>query len=146
MFICDLKLLETIYEDAKNRYPNECCGILLGERDTGGCREGKQIYKVKNETKKNIQQHFMIEAAAILEAERIAEEHGYEIVGCYHSHINCKAVASREDSKFAIPGLSYLIVSVRNGQIGELTSWEKYEIEEIENDESLVEEMIKIKD
>lgn len=118
--------IKIIYEDAGNEYPNECCGILLGERGDNDCRIVKNVLKVQNVAEEQIRsRYFKIHKDALLHAESFAEKNNYEIIGIYHSHTDCEAIASVEDADFAIPGISYPIVSIINGQIKELTSWEK---------------------
>lgn len=125
MIVFSAELLKKIYEHAKDRYPNECCGILLGENRDEGCRVVKTVYQAHNAADEKMRKtHFVIPTEEILYAEFIAAKHAYEIIGFYHSHIDCKAVASEEDSNFAIPGISYPIISVTEGRIEEMFSWE----------------------
>lgn len=112
-----------------NRYPDECCGILLGVRDEQGRRIVREVYIAANALRRDLQRkHFMIGTEALLAAEVIADTFGYEVVGFYHSHTDCGAAASKEDSDFAVPEMSYLIVSVEKGRIMQLLSWEKARI------------------
>lgn len=126
MIVFSPQLIKAVCEHARKTYPNECCGILLGERDDKGCRTVKEVYETNNLAKEKMQKnHFVISTDEILYAELIAAKNDYEIVGFYHSHTDCGATASEEDSNYAIQGISYPIVSVENGQIKELFSWEK---------------------
>lgn len=141
MIVFCSELIRMIYEHAEKEYPNECCGILLGERDSDGNRIVKAVYKADNAAEEK-RTRFVIPTDEILDAESAAAENNDEIVGFYHSHTDCEAVASQEDSSYAIPGISYPIVSVKNGQVKELFSWEK---PWISKQESLVKEIIRIK-
>lgn len=141
MIVFSPEQINLIYADAIERYPIECCGILLGERGDG-CRIVREIYRAVNAAEEKLQRnHFVIQAESIFCAERISEEKNYEIVGIYHSHIDCEATASREDKDYAIPGISYPIVSIRDGRIAELLSWEKILTEA---EESFVREALEI--
>lgn len=123
MVILSLEQIHRIYEEALDRYPKECCGILLGERK-GGLRTVKDVYTVPNAAEEK-RHHFAISEEMVLSAELMALENNYEILGVYHSHPDCEAIASLEDRNFAIPGNSYPIISVKNGQVTGIISWEK---------------------
>lgn len=144
MIIFSTGLAEIIYEDARNKYPYECCGILLGKRDGSGCRRVKEIYRTHNSVEgERKKKHFLIPTDVILYTEYIAAKRNYEIVGFYHSHTDCEAIASEEDRSFAIPGISYPIVSVQKGQIKDMLSWEKRWSDDHEN---FMKEIIEIRD
>lgn len=129
MIVFDLQQKEVICQDAINRYPDECCGILLGVRNHQGHRIVREVYIAVNTLRKELRRkHFMIGTEALLEAEAIADMRGYEVLGFYHSHTDCVAAASKEDSDFAVPDLSYLIVAVEKGRITQLLSWEKAKV------------------
>ena len=49
---------------------------------------------------------------------------GLDVIGFYHSHPDHPAAPSEYDKDHALPFYSYVIVSVRQGVAGELTSWE----------------------
>ena len=132
MIILSSRQTAIIYAHARNKYPDECCGILLGKRN-GEYRIVKEVCKVNNSAEREMKKkRFVISTEQILYAEYIAARKDYEIIGIYHSHTDCGAIASQEDSNFAIPGISYPIVSVKGGEIQELLSWEKIFIEEKE--------------
>ncbi|MCG8604725.1 M67 family metallopeptidase, partial [bacterium] len=63
------------------------------------------------------------ELAVVLQAEKFARERGMDIVGFYHSHPNADARPSKYDLEHGWPWYSYVIVSVRSGHAGDLTSW-----------------------
>jgi len=126
MVVFNLEQIKIIYEDAINKYPDECCGILLEKRDDRNRRVVEMIYQANNAAEEKLRKnHFRIMIDVVLYAEFIAIWNNCEIVGFYHSHTDCGAEASEEDCRFAIPGMSYPIVSVEGGQIGKLLSWER---------------------
>jgi proteasome lid subunit RPN8/RPN11 len=123
IFTTDIKKL--LYEEAKSQYPLECCGILLGRREKN-CRIVTEIYKTENAQEPSMQkEHFLIPTTDLLFVEYLAEKKEKEIVGFYHSHADYGADASEEDESYAIPGNSYPIISVIDGKIVEISSWEK---------------------
>jgi proteasome lid subunit RPN8/RPN11 len=125
MIIFTTDIRDLLYEEAKFQYPKECCGILLGKRE-GNCRIVTEIYKTENAQKPSMQKnHFLISSMDILFVEYLAAKKGKEIVGFYHSHTDCGAEASKEDESYAIPHTSYPILSVMDGRVIEMSSWEK---------------------
>lgn len=113
-----------ICENALAAYPSEGCGILLGSMDGAGSRTVQEVYFMRNESPfKNTA--FFIRTDTMLHAEQAAAKKGYDIVGIYHSHPDCQAVPSASDVRYAVPGLSYPIVSIDNGKVVEMKSFIK---------------------
>jgi len=106
-------------------YPNECCGILLGEISDDGKKIAKRTVDIINSSENNEQYHrFLITPEDMFKAEKIAREAKLEIVGFYHSHPDHPSMPSGYDKDHALPFYSYIIVSVDNGKAQVLTSWE----------------------
>jgi len=106
-------------------YPDECCGILIGEVDSGGSKIVKRTEAVNNAREEGEKRHrFLITPEDILHAERIARAARLEIMGFYHSHPDHPASPSEYDKDHALPFYSYAIVSVEGGRSKELRSWE----------------------
>ena len=99
-------------------YPDECCGALIG-------RDGviAESFALPNTTDEGPRRRFLVRPADYRAAEARAAESGCELVGFYHSHPDHPAQPSQYDLDHAWPSLSYVIVSVRNGQPQELRSW-----------------------
>jgi proteasome lid subunit RPN8/RPN11 len=151
VIIFSSELIQLVCEDARCKYPEECCGVLLGEREKTGCRVVKKVLPADNKAEDGLRQRsFLIGQEDILRAERTALQAGYEVVGFYHSHVDCAACASEEDGRYSIPGISYPIVSIRGISGGrweneseELSSWEKFRAAD---GERMAEETIVVKD
>ena len=99
-------------------YPNECCGALIG-------RDGRvsTTFPLPNTTEEGPRRRFMVRPQDYREAERRAGELGGELLGFYHSHPDHPARPSQYDLDHAWPFFSYVIVSVREGVSGDMTSW-----------------------
>jgi len=99
-------------------YPNECCGALIG-------RDGvvTETLALPNTTEEGPRRRFMVRPQDYREAERRAGELGGELLGFYHSHPDHPARPSQYDLDHAWPFFSYVIVSVREGVSGDMTSW-----------------------
>ena len=110
---------------AKKAYPNECCGILVGKKSEKGEIEVTEIREASNQFQGQKSVHFQIDPLFIYRLEQELEVRSLEIVGIYHSHPDCPAILSKEDEKYMVPGLEYVIMSVQNGEIADVKSYRK---------------------
>jgi proteasome lid subunit RPN8/RPN11 len=109
-------------QDAAEAYPEEACGFLFGKTDANQVIIEEAIM-VRNQAGENRERRFAIRPEDYRAAERYADQNGLNLVGIYHSHPDHPAEPSEHDRRQALPGLSYLIVSVRQGRPRELRSW-----------------------
>lgn len=123
MIIIEKQLLDRMKEDAESKYPEECCGILLGRRMETRKRIVGEVHPAANEADNRRERQFQIDPLTLLKAERYADETGMEIIGFYHSHPDCQAKASVQDERFALPDFSYLILSVIHGAVCDIQGW-----------------------
>tara|TARA_B100000809_G_C15084756_1_gene511017 strand:+ start:976 stop:1398 length:423 start_codon:yes stop_codon:yes gene_type:complete len=114
--------LRAIRAQGETSYPHECCGFLLGGID-GARRRVDALLSAENVHEENHERRFLITPKAYMFAERDARARGQDIVGFYHSHPEHPAQPSQYDLDHAWPNLSYIIVSIQNGEAAELTSW-----------------------
>ena len=110
---------------AKKAYPCECCGILVGKKSEKGEIEITEIREASNQFQGQKSVHFQIDPLFIYRLEQELEVRSLEIVGIYHSHPDCPAILSKEDEKYMVPGLEYVIMSVQNGEIADVKSYRK---------------------
>ena len=110
---------------AKKAYPSECCGILVGKKSEKGEIEVTEISEASNLFQGQKSVHFQIDPLFIYRLEQELEVRSLEIVGIYHSHPDCPAILSKEDEKYMVPGLEYVIMSVQNGEIADVKSYRK---------------------
>lgn len=105
-------------------YPEECCGVLIGRPMLE--RPGHLVLKlrpVENERKDSRGNRFLIHPETVLAAQKEARELDFDVIGYYHSHPDHPAEPSDFDREHAWPGLSYVIVSVLEGEVGQVRSW-----------------------
>jgi proteasome lid subunit RPN8/RPN11 len=106
--------LKQIYAHAKETYPYECCGFLVGEFDNSGL-----VYEVHRATNQNRDRtdRFEISSQEYMQVEESADEKELVILGFYHSHPDYPPIPSQTDIKYARiwEGFYYLIVSVHEG-------------------------------
>jgi len=118
--------LETnIRKAGEAAYPDECCGILMGDIDNDGNKIVKRTEAIINAGEEGEKHHrFLITPEDIMHAELTARAAKMEVIGFYHSHPDCAADASDFDREHALPFYSYVIVSVEKGASKEFLSWE----------------------
>lgn len=84
-------VIEQIEREARQAHPEECCGILLGEK-----MEVTQAHAAGN-AHPTPATHFEIDPQALIDAHRAAREDGPQVLGYYHSHPTGVAVPSETD-------------------------------------------------
>lgn len=122
-----VKHLDEMRRHAEREYPHECCGLLIGRyEDDGRTRVIWETYPVANVWEESARHHRMlISAEDYQRAERRFSEQGLGVVGDYHSHPDHPAVPSQFDLEHSPwPTMSYIVVSVEQGQATDLRSWE----------------------
>ena len=130
------KHLQTIYTHAETTYPEECCGIILGNLTS----EGKTVVEVmptenawNAETAAELpgddtldyskRQRYAIAPQVMLQAQKEARDRKLNIIGIYHSHTDHPGIPSEYDRQLAWQEYSYIIVSVQNGKASDMKSW-----------------------
>ena len=131
---------------AERVYPEECCGLMLGEikRQTAATSSeaSKRIVELvalenhwepdssdanpaeaKEETQFTKHRRYTIEPRDMLRVQKQAREQGLSIIGIYHSHPDHVAVPSECDRVQAWPDYAYTIVSVRKGVAIDVQNW-----------------------
>lgn len=114
--------LEAIGRHGVATYPEECCGFLLGRVD-GASTAVERVVPAANERQDSRHNRFVMSPETVLAAHKEARAAGLAVVGYYHSHPDHPAEPSEFDREHAWPGLSYLIVSIRGGQVERTRSW-----------------------
>lgn len=105
-------------------YPNEACGVLIGNNSTNVIESVVELENILDSTYK-----FEIDSFKYLKVEKWATEHGKDIVGFFHSHPNALAVPSSQDVQFMIPKLSYFISSVDETGLRQIKAYRKSSID-----------------
>lgn len=119
---------EAICAHAREGYPHEVCGVLVGKMHgvtPAERREARVAFRARNLNSDRPHDRYLMDPSDMNAADVAAREQGLEIVGFYHSHPDHPAVASKTDLENSSPwgGYSYPIVSVRKGDIADLRSW-----------------------
>lgn len=122
MIILEPHIEQLVLEDARQAFPDECCGFLFGT-ETRGKRLIQDILVVNNAKEGDKRRRFEISPRDYLRAERFAEEKGLNLLSVYHSHPKHPAIPSEHDRVAAQPFFSYLIVSVQEDGQTHIRSW-----------------------
>ena len=113
--------IKTMQQDAEAAYPNECCGFILGREVDE--RFVEEAFSAQNSKAGDRPRQFEISPADYMKAERYAAEKGLSLLGVYHSHPDHPAYPSEHDLKQAVPHFSYIIYSVQDGKINDVSCW-----------------------
>ncbi len=103
-------------EHARSYYPNECCGILIGN-ETSGKREASVAIACRNAYEGVQKDRFLIDPKDQIAAERKSRELGLGVLGFFHSHPDEAAYFSETDLKNHWPFYSNVVMSVRSGEV-----------------------------
>lgn len=113
---------ETMVAHAQNKFPNECCGAMLGQVD-GDRKKVTLAVPIENSYEGAQGSRYEIRPEDLLAAEREARTRGMELVGIFHSHPDCDAYFSETDLKNSCPWYSFVVLSVKNGRFHHANSF-----------------------
>ncbi|AQS35838.1 putative metal-dependent protease of the PAD1/JAB1 superfamily [Shewanella psychrophila] len=108
---------------AKTCYPHECCGFITGIQ-SGLAFSKASYYLPCHNTLVEKSRRFLIDPLQYQDAEDRADEQGLDIISIVHSHPDHNHDPSEFDRLHAWPGLSYIIISVLEGQVSSYRSWQ----------------------
>jgi proteasome lid subunit RPN8/RPN11 len=98
-------------------YPNECCGVLLGQVEDDGGRIVTSTARCGNTRTDSPQNRYRIDPKELIRIQREGRGRGEDIVGFYHSHPDHPAQWSSTDFAEAHwIGCSYVITAVEKGK------------------------------
>ena len=111
-----------IEQHGAEAYPNECCGMLLGQ-EKDGRKVIVDILPLPNAREDSPRNRFLILPEDFIRGDQEAKRRGLDILGFYHSHPDHFAQPSEYDRQHAWPWYTYLILGVNGGVPGALTGW-----------------------
>lgn len=113
---------EAMVKHAREVYPNECCGAMLGSIDG----DGKLVLAalpLENAFDGAQTARYELRPEDLLAADRAARERKMDLIGIYHSHPDCDAYFSKTDLQNSCPWYSFLVLSIRKGEFHHANSW-----------------------
>ena len=107
---------------ARETYPNECCGAMLGtvDDDTKTVREAMRL---RNAFEGAQAARYELRPEDLLAADKAARERKMDLIGIYHSHPDCDAYFSQTDLKNSCPWYSFVVLSIQQGEFHHANSW-----------------------
>jgi proteasome lid subunit RPN8/RPN11 len=116
-------LLERIVDDSERAYPEECCGLLVGEGDSTGTVTVTRVVSSPNVASSGKGDSFEVDPKLVFDLMRELSGGVHRIVGHYHSHPDHPARPSRRDVEMAWePEMIWLITSVIGGRAERTTA------------------------
>jgi len=106
---------------ARDTYPDECCGAMLGAVD--GDKTVREAMRLENAHVGAQRERYELRPQDLLAADREARGRGMDLVGIYHSHPDCDAYFSDTDLKNSCPWYSFVVLSIRKGEFDHANSW-----------------------
>jgi len=102
--------------EAELAFPNECCGLLIGQVLSNGNFIAKKITPSPNIAKENHRDNFELDPQIRFNVMRELRNDSNKIIGHYHSHPNQTGKPSTKDYNMAFePELIWVIVPLENG-------------------------------
>lgn len=112
--------LDGIRRHGEERYPEECCGFLVGPfPGAGGAPQVERVVPVDNAVDDGRRRRYAIDPALVATTERRLEARGQALLGFYHSHPDHPARPSAFDEEHAWPWYTYVVLEVREGRAAE---------------------------
>jgi len=113
---------EAMVKHARETYPNECCGAMLGSID-GERKLVLAAMPLENAFDGAQAARYQLRPEDLLAADRAARQRKMDLIGIYHSHPDCDAYFSKTDLRNSCPWYSFVVLSIRNGEFHHANSW-----------------------
>ena len=107
---------------ARQTYPNECCGAMLGTTD-GESKTVKTAIALENSFEGAQAARYELRPQDLLAADKPARAQGMDLIGIYHSHPDCDAYFSPTDLQNSCPWYSFVVLSIQKGDFHHANSW-----------------------
>ena len=114
-------VLQAIQDHAREAYPEECCGFLIGH--SSAPRRVVESRRARNVATENRSRRYMVDPLELLRVDDDVRKKNLDLIGIYHSHPDHPAAPSEFDRSRATSWYSYVIVSVVDGQPKDTTAW-----------------------
>lgn len=122
--------LQPIFRQAEDEYPSECCGIVSAAVDGSSvevhaCRNIQDRLHAEDPVQhpRDARIAYFIDPHDLHRVLTDVDRRRRQVIGFYHSHIDCEAYFSEEDRERAMawgepayPEAVYLVVSVQQGR------------------------------
>jgi len=106
---------------AREAYPNECCGAMLGVIE--GDKTVRVSMPLENAYAGAQATRYELRPEDLLAADKAARERQMDLIGIYHSHPDCDAYFSKTDLQNSCPWYSFVVLSIQQGEFHHANSW-----------------------
>ena len=107
---------------ARQTYPNECCGAMIGSTD-GEEKAVRVAIPLQNAFEGAQAARYELRPEDLLAADKAARERKMDLIGIYHSHPDCDAYFSKTDLQNSCPWYSFVVLSIQKGEFHHANSW-----------------------
>ena len=107
---------------ARQTYPDECCGAMLGSIDGAG-KTVRVALPLENAFDGVQAARYELRPQDLLAADKAARARHMDLIGIYHSHPDCGAYFSQTDLRNSCPWYSFVVLSVQKGEFHHANSW-----------------------
>jgi proteasome lid subunit RPN8/RPN11 len=107
---------------AESKFPNECCGAMIGKVDDS-TKHVTQAVPLENAYTGEQGARYELRPEDLLAADRSARAAGLDLVGIFHSHPDCDAYFSKTDLENSCPWYSFVVLSVKGGKFDHAASF-----------------------
>src|SRR5579864_9363760 len=107
---------------ARQIYPNECCGAMLGTIQDGE-KLVRMALPLENAFAGAQAARYELRPEDLLAADKAARARKMDLIGIYHSHPDCDAYFSETDLKNSCPWYSFVVLSIRKGEFHHANSF-----------------------
>jgi proteasome lid subunit RPN8/RPN11 len=113
---------EAMVAHARQTYPDECCGAMLGSIDGAG-KTVRVALPLDNAFDGAQATRYELRPQDLLAADKAARARHMDLIGIYHSHPNCGAYFSQTDLRNSCPWYSFVVLSIQKGEFHHANSW-----------------------
>ena len=113
---------QVMVKHARETYPNECCGAMLGHLDDSS-KIVRMAMPLENAFAGAKAARYELRPEDLLAADRAARERSLDLIGIYPSHPDCDAYFSATDLKNSCPWYSFVVLSIRKGEFDHANRW-----------------------
>lgn len=117
-----------IRRHGEEQFPNECCGVMLGDVGELGQNQDlrivREIRPLNNVHEDGHERRYLVSPDEMYGLVKEERKTGRKILGFYHSHPDHPAQPSGYDRDWALPWYTYIIVSVMGGKSDLMTAWQ----------------------
>ena len=122
MITIDSQAWDTMVAHAEAKFPNECCGAMIGRIDDDK-KLVSQAVPMENSYAGEQGARYELRPEDLLEADRRARAAGLDLIGIFHSHPDCDAYFSKTDLENSCPWYSFVVLSVKGGKFDHANSF-----------------------